>query len=677
MTIDNSNFLRAPFEALSHEQLYEHYRTRRSVKYFPVSDEIETERRKIEAMLGNRFEFNREVYPLPTGFDWKKNPSSDLEWHILLHKFYYAVGMGMAYQETQDERYAEKFVELVSSWIDAVEPSFLSSDVTGRRVQNWIFAHYYFVTASSAACLPAKFYTKFLASIHNQVAWLSENLTPRRNHRTLELYAIFLTAVVFPEMREAARWLEFSQQELLQNMRTDLLADGVQCELSTDYHHVVLRNYLGVRRLAQLNQIAVPAEMDALIQKALQFALHCHKPEGRIPALSDGDAFNYLYLLQQGYELYGDEEMLYVATQGRAGKPPALRSKIFPESGYCVLRSDWGGDEKRFEDARYLIFDCGPLGQGNHGHLDLLSFEMAAYGQTLVVDPGRFTYDESGDCNWRAIFRGTQYHNTVAVDRKNQTRYEHNHAKQKYKITGPAPEHELQAFMHAPDFDFLHGVARSHEYTAVHERKIFFANPEYWIITDVLTSATAHEYDLIFHLSEKALNKVIACFEEETFFVESPHLILAQPIESEVQCHLERGYVSPLYGVKHEAPVVRFTRHAANACFHTVLFPFKNEKPELAIANLPVYAGEKLCDKNEASALRFTIANHGQRFTDYYFLAHREREQEYRFADCTVRGKLLFLRVNESDEIVRLHHAPETKFRRSATVAPRLLEPQR
>ncbi len=417
-----STFLRPPFDSWTPEQIYSYYRTRSHVKYFPIVDAIETERRKIDAILENRFEFNHEAYDLPANFDWKRNPSQDEEWLILLHKFYYAVGFGLYFRETQDRRYLSKWVELTSSWIAAIEPGFISSDVTGRRVQNWIFAHYYFVTTSPQPLLFPSFYLKFLESVHQQVNYLRKNLTPRRNHRTLELYAIFLTAVVFPEMKGADEWLEFSKRELFENMQEDLLADGVQCELSTDYHHIVLRNYLGVRRLAQLNHIPMPKGTDELIRKALEFAKFCHKPDGRIPSLSDGDTGDYRYLLEQGYQLYGDEEMLYVATQGKKGKPPAWRSKAFKESGYCILRSGWGENE-RYDDERYLIFDCGPLGQGNHGHLDLLSFEMAAFGQSLILDPGRYTYDESGETNWRALFRGTGYHNTVQVDRKNQTQY--------------------------------------------------------------------------------------------------------------------------------------------------------------------------------------------------------------------------------------------------------------
>src|SRR5439155_27302958 len=61
--------------------------------------------------------------------------------------------------------------------------------------------------------------------------------------------------------------------------------------------------------------------------------------------------------------------------------PPPPRSTLFPYTTlFRSLRSGWGNGLEPFEDERYLVFDCGPLGRGNHGHLDLLSFEMAAYG---------------------------------------------------------------------------------------------------------------------------------------------------------------------------------------------------------------------------------------------------------------------------------------------------------
>ena len=68
---------------------------------------------------------------------------------------------------------------------------------------------------------------------------------------------------------------------------------------------------------------------------------------------------------------------------------------------------------------RYLIFDCGPLGDGGHGHYDLLSVEAWDGARPLVLDPGRFTYAEP----LRRWFRGTAAHNTVCVDGEDQTPY--------------------------------------------------------------------------------------------------------------------------------------------------------------------------------------------------------------------------------------------------------------
>ena len=39
-----------------------------------------------------------------------------------------------------------------------------------------------------------------------------------------------------------------------------------------------------------------------------------------------------------------------------------------------------GAKRRGLQDERYLIFDCGPLGDGGHGHYDLLNFESPAGG---------------------------------------------------------------------------------------------------------------------------------------------------------------------------------------------------------------------------------------------------------------------------------------------------------
>jgi len=634
-----------------------HYRPAMAAAYFPVPDPEETRPEKIEALMQDRFELNGETHHLPAPLDWIANPSQDLEWHIMLHKFYYGVGLGMAFARSGERRYAQKWVELVEGWIAQTPVGFIAPDVTGRRVQNWIYAYHYFALQGRDPGFDPAFQRRLLGSIHDQVEFLCENLAPARNHRTIELYTIFLAGVAFPEMRRAARWRELALELLLDNMRRDLLPDGVQCELSSDYHHLVLKNYLNVRRLADLNGIDVPREMDEHLRRALEFSVHVHKPDGIVPSLSDGDACCFRELLLQGYELYGRPEMLYVGTGGARGSAPACRSLLFPDSGYAIVRSGWGSAHEPFADAQYLVLDCGPLGEGNHGHFDCLSFELAALGRSLVVDPGRYTYSEAGDTNWRVAFRGTAYHNTVTVDGRNQTRYvpsvlkdasRHAVGSVRHKVAGPAPDASVEAFVSDRDCDYVHGRARSHEYDAVHDRRILFVRGEYWIVSDALQAPSPHQYDLRFNLGEQAWQRVGERHDADTLRYLAPNLLVAQPADASTEARIEDGYVSYRYGEKQEAPVLRFTRHGDAAAFHTVLLPFRGEAPQLSVSAAPPVPG--------AHAFTVTLERSGERFVDHVLFPLGGEEIEWPLAGARFRGRFLFLRRAPDGSVLRAHH---------------------
>ncbi len=647
-----SQLLNAPYSTWSSAKLLAYFKTRSHVNYFAIGDEAQVTPEKIAGILENRFDFNEEVFQFQGEPDWLNNPSSDIEWAIMLHKFYYAVGLGLTYQQTGDSRYVDKWQALTASWIHNVPMDYLSSDVTGRRIQNWIFAHYYFVNVGSQAAINPEFYQKFLQSLHQQTSHLCAHLTPARNHRTLELYTLFLVAVVFPEFKDAAYWLQFATDELVKNSQSDILEDGVHCELSTDYHHIVLRNFLAVKRLAVLNGLPLPEALDSQIKKALLFSVHAHKPDGFIPSLSDGDTGSFLNLLAQGYELYGDETFRYVATAGKAGTPPHERCQAFHAGGYYTMRSGWGDNAESFANERYLIFDCGPVGAGNHGHLDLLNIEMAAYGQSLVVDPGRYTYDESGNINWRVLFRGTRYHNTVVVDGMNQTQYEFH--KQKFKITGQHPDFQLKAFVSRPGFDYAHGVAISHEYPVCHERKIMFIEGTYWLICDRLIADDSHNYELLFHLSALANNRVDVSQNQHGLVVASPHLLIAQPSNQSVTVDVEPGFISPTYGVKQAAPVINFKQHAASCSFYTVLLPYAEEKPLLSIKEIAVSSVEHICATHIANCLEIAINTNGISQTHRIIMAHTPGGYWLNDAavNCAVRlEKLMGNGLNESSEL--------------------------
>jgi Heparinase II/III N-terminus/Heparinase II/III-like protein len=629
-----------PWTGLGDAALLAHYRAQRPVHYYPVADADETRPDKIDALLAGRFEFNGETHDLQDPIAWLHNPSRDIEWHILLHKFYYAVGLGLAFERSGDARYVQRWVSLIDSWMRSTPPGFIAADVTGRRVQNWIYSLHLFIghaAHNTGAHITPAFHRRLLQSLHEQVEYLCANLTEKRNHRTLELYAIFLAGVVLPEMQRAAHWRAFALEQTVANLQSDLLADGVHCELSTDYHHLVLKNALNFRRLAALNGVAVPPAFDEQLQRGLEFSLHVHKPDGIVPSLSDGDARGFLDLLQQGAELFGRADMLYVASQGAQGTPPRERVAHFSSSGYSIVRSDWGGGERPFADAQYLVFDSGPLGEGNHGHFDCLNFELAAFGRSLIVDPGRYTYSEAVDpadgINWRVHFRGTAAHNTVCVDGRQQTSYlpkpikdavsRHASGSLRHKISGPAPDAGLVERWHGASLDLLHGRARSHEYDALHERCIVFVGGAYWIVSDWLRAPTAHEYRLNFQLGVQAQRQT-TLVAGSTHSVHSPGLLMLQPAREGTVTTLQPGWVSARYGHKQAAPALQSKVHAPDADFDTVLVPWSQAEPAFGVEDLVVEACGA-ADGPPLRALRITLQAGGQSVVDTWFHA-RGRE---------------------------------------------------
>ena len=202
-----------------------------------------------------------------------------------------------------------------------------------------------------------------------------------------------------------------------------------------------------------------------------------------------------------------------------------------------MQRSGWGEGATPYEHERFLIFDCGPLGDGGHGHYDLLSVEIAAGGRPLVVDPGRYTYSEEPP-NLRRWFKGTAAHNTVTVDGLDQTPY------RRGRPDGPVAEGRLLGRITVPGLDLLSGEARSPVYEAVHTRVVAFVADRYWIVEDRLRGRRAHRYDLRFHLAPEALG--------ETYLdgrsVRAPGLALV--FAPGPATGLERGWVAP--DLRHE-----------------------------------------------------------------------------------------------------------------------------
>jgi hypothetical protein len=122
-------------------------------------------------------------------------------------------------------------------------------------------------------------------------------------------------------------------------------------------------------------------------QRLRRSAYYLHDHDGTVPEIGDTDSMN-VYEKYPGYRVSGSPD-----------RPSAF---LDPESGFAV-----------YKDARrYAVFaiQTGRQVMRDHFHADLLSVYYRFEGETILGDPGKYSYTWSPTRRW---FRSMPRHNTV------------------------------------------------------------------------------------------------------------------------------------------------------------------------------------------------------------------------------------------------------------------------
>ncbi len=512
-----------------------------------------------------------------------------ITWELNRHQHF--ATLGRAYWHTGDESFAETFVAQLESWLDANPPTrginWASSLEVALRAIAWLWALHFF--RASPRLTPAIFLRtlKFLyLHARHLETYLSTYFSPN-THLTGEALGLFYLGLLLPEFKRAARWRATGERILHAALDHQVRADGVYFEQTTYYQRYTADFYLHFLLLTRANDGRTNALVEQKLSALLDHLLYVTRPDGRTPRFGDDDGGRLMPLderatddfratLATGACLFArpdykfvaglaSEELLWLC--GAAGlerydqlaaEPPADTSRAFPAGGYYVMRDGWSAQ------ANYMLFDCGPHGTANcgHAHADALSFELAARGRTLLVDPGTYTY--TGDAQARDEFRATSAHNAFTVDNASSS-----------VPAGPfAWAHVARAHTRVwhshKRFDYLRG---EHDGFARldpplrYARSVLFVKGDYWIVRDRITHASAaHEYALHLHFAPNAAPLVDT--QAGPAALCAPANAAAAGLDVFAfgpggRWHEERGWVSPQYSARVPAPVFRFVVPAA------------------------------------------------------------------------------------------------------------------
>lgn len=364
-------------------------------------------------------------------------------WELSRHQ--HLTQLAAAYAITGNERYAERVAGHLRSWWAANPPlrgvHWTSGIELGIRLLSWVWIRRLLDGWSGAAALfegdPVA-----LNQIWYHQRWLAafpSRGSSANNHVIAEAAGQFAAACAFDWFPSSARWRADALRSLDRHLRGNTFPSGLNRELATEYHGLVLELGLAAVAEADAADVPVPATVRLVLLRMTDALAAVVDNRLRPPRQGDADDGHGLVVDGAGTDRWGSLLATGDAVFGRLPWWPAvtgtdvrtpLLAALIEPGGLSVTRPE--NRPAHFTDAGMTILrgpggiwcrcDGGPhgfLSIAAHAHADALSVEVRHDGVDVLADPGTYCYH--GQPEWRRYFRSTLGHNTLQLDDGDQS----------------------------------------------------------------------------------------------------------------------------------------------------------------------------------------------------------------------------------------------------------------
>ncbi|WP_242385505.1 heparin-sulfate lyase HepC [Phocaeicola sartorii] len=516
--------------------------------------------------------------------NWRYWPVKDNELRWQLHRHKWFTPMGKAYRLTQEEKYAQEWVCQFMDWIkknplteiDKEEYEMTNkAEVTGsaenvrfawrpletsHRLQDQINQFVLFLPSVS---FTADFLTDFLVNYHKHALHILHNYSAEGNHLLFEAQRMIYAGAFFPEFKEAAGWRKSGIDILNREIKKQVYADGGQYELDLHYHPACIDIFYKALIMADVNGFRqeFPHSYRDTIEKMIVFYINVCYPDYSNPCFSDakrGGKSSDLKRYKNWMRLFPkNEQIRYMATEGREGKLPENLTKGFPNSGFFTFRNGWD------ETATVMVMKAGPKGEW-HCQPDNGTFELWFNGKNLFPDSGSYIYAGEGEVmklrNW---FRQTKVHNTLTLNNRNLETTQ--------SVTRLwQPEGEVQVL-----------VTENQSYKNLrHRRTVFFVESTYFIIVDEASGDATGMINLHYQLADGNVDIDEKQHTLTTRFDNESNVKLQCFAPKEIRTEKEEGWYSTAYRKRTERTAVAFNLNKNDektVRYITAIYPFKKQ----------------------------------------------------------------------------------------------------
>ncbi|MFD9137908.1 alginate lyase family protein [Streptomyces bottropensis] len=369
-------------------------------------------------------------------------------WELSRHQ--YLTVLAAAYAVTGDERYAERVAAHLRSWWAANTPlrgvHWTSGIELGIRLLSWVWVRRLLDGWPGAAGLFEGNPVAHRQIWHHQ-RWLAafpSRGSSANNHVIAETAGQFAAACAFDWFPSSARWRTDALRSLERQLRANTFPSGLNRELATEYHGLVLE--LGLAALAEADAAGVPVPatvrlvllrmtdaLAAVVDNRLRPPRQGDADDGHGLVVDGAGTDRWASLLATGDAVFGRLDW-WPAVTGTDVRTPLLAALVrpHPREGTAPAVARPATRPDRFADAGMTILrgpqeiwcrcDGGPhgfLSIAAHAHADALSLEVRHDGVDVLADPGTYCYH--GQPEWRRYFRSTLGHNTLELDGDDQS----------------------------------------------------------------------------------------------------------------------------------------------------------------------------------------------------------------------------------------------------------------
>ncbi len=352
-----------------------------------------------------------------------------------LSRFSWVYPLVRAYWRTTDERFPQRFWQLIASWCDANPPQSGVHWKCGQEIALRLLAACFglFGFASSAQTTPqCRVMIAQLVAVSAQriAANLKYALSQQNNHGIVEATGLWTTGLLFAELKDAGDWANLGRKALESQIRDLIDDDGAFSQHSVNYQRVMLHACLWAIRLGSVHGQPLSDEFIQRVSRAGEFLQALmDENSGRLPRYGQNDGALVLPLSECTPDDYRPViQATARITTGGACLPPGpweeeslwlCGADTFPQEpvenrnsgdwfaasgGYQVLRSKSGKVFTRAGRFRSSSLPCGPAACGRvvarcecgPRSRDIHLQRTAAVGQPSGGQP----LSQLRDCRW-------------------------------------------------------------------------------------------------------------------------------------------------------------------------------------------------------------------------------------------------------------------------------------